>query len=337
MDEGLDLLQNQTANPMTTTITPPQELSPEGRAVLALVLSRGKGYAEIAALLRMDPDDVRGRAHVAADVLAPEPARALSFLERGRIVDYLLGEQTVSQRARTRDELNESAQQREWAAALALALGPIAAQPLPVIPEGDDAAGGETDRDAPGSAPLELERHPPPTRRRVPWVAFASLAVATAAVAAAVIAITDNSGSSTAPQPPRKAAAGPGAAPPGATASAAVKTIHHLVLSPAGADRNAFAAATVAQQGTQTLLLLQGRGLAPNHGDSYAVWLYNSVSDARLLGFISPAVGTDGRFSSGTPLPDDAVRFHALMITREQGSQPNAPGQPVLRGPLSLR
>jgi hypothetical protein len=51
---------------------------------------------------------------------------------------------------------------------------------------------------------------------------------------------------------------------------------------------------------------------------------------------VSPAVGADGTFSSGAPLPDDAVRFHTLLITLEQASQPTAPGQPVLRGALSL-
>jgi hypothetical protein len=84
------------------------------------------------------------------------------------------------------------------------------------------------------------------------------------------------------------------------------------------------------------LLLLQARGLRPNHGDSYAVWLFNTPTDSRLLGFVSPLVGPDGTFSSGISLPDDAVRFRTLVVTRETRPRPSVPGQSILRSPLSL-
>jgi hypothetical protein len=383
-----DLLQNPVARPMTTTITPTQELSPEGRAVLALVLSRGKSYAEIGELLRMDPRYVRTRAHLAADRLAADPSGRLTPLARARIVDYLLGEQSVSQRARTRAELIGSAAQREYATALARALEPIAGNALPAVPGDEEGAAGTTavaereaeralrreggrERERPavreggrppppgrdggraaareakralppapprtyapaGRTSLRLELEAPGRGRGLRWLAVGSLVLAMAAVVASVIAIVDGSGSSAGARSPRRAAArSHGAAP----AQAVAKSIRRLILAPAGTERNASAAGTVARQGGQTLLLLQGRGLAPNRGNSYAVWLYNSAGDARLLGFVSPAVGADGTFSSGASLPGDAVRFHMLLITLEQASQPTTPGQPVLRGPLSL-
>jgi hypothetical protein len=84
------------------------------------------------------------------------------------------------------------------------------------------------------------------------------------------------------------------------------------------------------------LLLLGAQGLAPNRHDAYAVWLFNSPTDARLLGFVSPAVGRSGTFSSSVTLPTDAPRFHSLIITIERSAQPTRPGQIVLRALLAL-
>jgi hypothetical protein len=114
-------------------------------------------------------------------------------------------------------------------------------------------------------------------------------------------------------------------------------TIRKLVLRPAGSNRSALGAADlVRQRNGDVLLLLQARGLKPNHGNQYAVWLFNAPGDARLLGFVSPSVGSSGTFSSGVQLPGDAIRFHALIVTLERGSQPATPGPIVLRTPLSL-
>jgi hypothetical protein len=116
----------------------------------------------------------------------------------------------------------------------------------------------------------------------------------------------------------------------------AAKTISRLVLRPAGSDKSAVGAGAVMRQAGGLVLLLQARGLTPNAGDSYAVWLYNAPGDDRLLGFVSPAVGSDGTFSSGAALPRDAVRFQTLLITRETSARPSKPGPAVLRSKLSL-
>jgi hypothetical protein len=120
-------------------------------------------------------------------------------------------------------------------------------------------------------------------------------------------------------------------------ATARGQTVDHLLLAPASAagGRAAGAGAVLAQRGTM-LLLLQAHGLSANRGNSYAVWLFNAPSDARLLGFISPPVGRSGKFSSGVALPDDAVRFHSVVITRETSHDPAVPGPMILRAPLSL-
>jgi hypothetical protein len=60
-------------------------------------------------------------------------------------VDYLLGEQTVSERAATRDEMVASPFVRAWALRLAAELAPVSRTPLPAIPD-----------EPPGSSPPML-------------------------------------------------------------------------------------------------------------------------------------------------------------------------------------
>jgi hypothetical protein len=51
-------------------MTEPDPLPPDQRAVLSLVLDRGKSYAEVAAMLAIPEATVRDRAHAALDALA---------------------------------------------------------------------------------------------------------------------------------------------------------------------------------------------------------------------------------------------------------------------------
>src|ERR1700722_13330555 len=53
-------------------------LPPDQRAVLSLVLDRGKSYAEVAELLAISESTVRDRAHAALDALAHEATASAS-------------------------------------------------------------------------------------------------------------------------------------------------------------------------------------------------------------------------------------------------------------------
>src|SRR5687767_9991356 len=103
------------------------------RAVLQLLLRRGKSYDELAVMLKSDPAGVRTRARGAVAALAPESSD-LSPARRNEIADYLLGQQTASQRAATREYLQSSAAGRAWARAAASALAPLGGDTLPDIP-----------------------------------------------------------------------------------------------------------------------------------------------------------------------------------------------------------
>jgi hypothetical protein len=81
-----------------------------------------------------------------------------------------------------------------------------------------------------------------------------------------------------------------------------------------------------------------GQGLAPG---AYALWLFNSKTDAKLLGFVPQRVGKDGRFATQGELPTDASKYKKLVVTNEvvttqTRTPPKLPGQVVLQGDLKL-
>jgi hypothetical protein len=291
---------------------PLDALSDENRAILSLLLVQGRSYHEIAELLRLDPVRVRERAHAAIESLAPtQPAH---------IADYLVGEQSVSERALTRSQLAGSEPERAWAAGIALALAPLAEAALPAIPDPDpDPSPAPAAMD-----PAAPDPDPPVDRAKRQRPALTAGLGLLAAAAVAVILLVGLSGGGNGHRTP-------------AVATNSGRTIKRLILSSAGADRNASGVARIVRPARGGLLLeLQGRGLPANQNGSYAVWLFNKPGDSRLLGFISPGVGAAGAFSSGTVLPADAARFHELVVTLETTSQPPTPGQAVLKGPLRL-
>ena len=59
-------------------------LPPDQRAVLSLVLDRGKSYAEVAELLGIPENTVRDRAHAALDALADGCGRPRRLARRQR-------------------------------------------------------------------------------------------------------------------------------------------------------------------------------------------------------------------------------------------------------------
>ncbi len=357
---------------------PLDQLSAESRAVLSLVLLQSRSYRDIASLLRLSEGDVRDRAHAAAgQLVATDDGPGAD--SRARIIDYMLGEQTVSARAQTRSELQSSDVARKWAARLAEGLAPLARSPLPSIPAAPPqpapppepappAKPAPPPQPAPAARPASVAEparpakpirpaaraepaepiklahdfapsRPSPPRRGPPRGPLAAaLSVALLAIIALVIVLATSGGGS------KSSSSTSASAPPTTPAthttatSHAARTIEKLVLQAAGSAHNAVGAgAVVRQKDGSLLLLIQARGLTPNsHHNAYAVWLVNTSSDARLLGFVKPAVGASGTFSSGTTLPSDASRFHSLVVTIERSSQPTSPGPEALRTPLSL-
>jgi hypothetical protein len=109
-----------------------ERLPPDQRAVLDLVLKRGRTYDEIAQMLGIDRAGVRNRALAALDALGPQTR--IPPERRALITDYLLGQLPSRVAEETRERLGQSASERAWARVLASELAPIAGRPLPEIP-----------------------------------------------------------------------------------------------------------------------------------------------------------------------------------------------------------
>jgi hypothetical protein len=90
----------------------------------------------------------------------------------------------------------------------------------------------------------------------------------------------------------------------------------------------------VEQRGALGLSIL-GLGLPANtKHNAYALWLTNGPGDSKLLGFVNPAVKTDGTLRTAGLLPTHAFHYHEILITLETRPAPSAPGPTVLKGPL---
>src|SRR3954467_10138489 len=132
-------------------MSPVDELAPDQRAVLQLLLKQGKAYTELATLLRISPEAVRERAVTALEALGPRDGAPLAAERRAEIADYLLGQQSASERQATREFLEGSAAGRAWARVVSGELKPLAGDALPEIPteraEADEAFGALKARD----------------------------------------------------------------------------------------------------------------------------------------------------------------------------------------------
>jgi hypothetical protein len=103
------------------------------RAVLEMVLARGRSYDEIARLLSLDRAKVRERAQIALDTIGPHTEVAPEH--QHRIADYLLGQLPDDEVQEVRDVLADSPSDRAWARVVASELAPLTGgTPLPEIP-----------------------------------------------------------------------------------------------------------------------------------------------------------------------------------------------------------
>ncbi len=347
-----------------------ETLPADQRAVLQMVLGRGRGYDDIAKMLSIDRAGVRDRALEALDALGPETG--VPELRRHLITDYLLGQLPPKVAEQTREHFARSPTERAWARVVASELAPLASGPLPEIPSGpaeaEEAPPEEAEPEpaepgpvaAPVGAPEEVEEAPPAKPepepaaavraepvgaaaaaegaaappRRVSRLGGAILLGIGAAVVIAVVVIFVVTGSSSKKSNAATSATATSSTPAtGATTATPVAQIN--LLSPTGSKSTA-GIAEVLRQGNNTAIAIVGQGLPANtKHNAYAVWLYNSGSDALRLGFVNPGVGKNGRLETTGPLPTNASRFKQVLVTIETTANPKAPGQVILQGNLT--
>ena len=317
-------------------------LPADQRAVLELVLRRGRSYDEIARLLSIDRAGVRQRALAAFDALGPQTGVAPD--RRALITDYLLGALPDGVAQDVRDHLGASASERAWARSIASELQGLSDHPLPDIPSNGQVprarARAAAERAAPGAVAVAdgSPRDRPPRRPGSRVGGAILLGIAAVVALALVLVFVVFTGGKAHPRPLAHHAAPRTASGASRTSPASnAKVLARVQLkSPSGTASPAGAAEVVRLSGRLGVAIV-AEGLAATRKNPpayYAAWLYNSPSDVSFLGFAG-AVSSNGRLETAGAIPNNASRYHQLLLTLETQAHPRTPSRTVLAGTLS--
>jgi hypothetical protein len=300
-----------------------EQLSPEQRAIVELVLRQGKTYGELSDMLNLPEGRVRELARDALVDLAPVSVRGVEEDWRGQLADYVLGQQSGPEATATKGHLRRSEAARSWARSLLDSLEQLYENgSVPAIPEGE--------RGRRAAAPAAREPRaartgggglPPIADRR--WLLPAAGALALLLLLAILVwpigVLTgDDDKSTTADSSPAKQSSG-STEQPAATGQAA-------------------GIAIVVQQNGKKQLLVRAAQLTPSgQSQGYYVWLYNSPSDSKSLG--GQVTDEKGNYQAIGPLPADYKNYRFIDISRQKVTgDPDVKhsGQSVLRGKMPV-
>jgi anti-sigma-K factor RskA/sigma-70-like protein len=297
------------------------QLTPEKRAIVELVLQQGKTYPELADMLGMPESRVRELARDALVELAPVSVRGVEEDWRGQLADYVLGQQSGPEATATKGHLRRSEAARSWARSLLDSLEQLYVNgSVPAIPEGER---GRAKRPAaePSGQPARaagLAAASPVVRRRLLAGAAAAAVILLAVLVWPVGLLTGDDDNASSSSADNQAAAQSGNQNQQATTG-----------QPAGIG-------IVVDQNGKKQLLVQAAGLAPSgQNEGYYVWLYNSPNDSRSLG--GQVTDQQGNFRAIGPFPADYAKYRYIDVTRQPvGNNPNPKhtGESVLRGPV---
>jgi hypothetical protein len=266
------------------------------------------------------------------DRLPPDLNAVLSLLLRqgrsyGEIAEMLrIPESAVRDRAHAALDAISSGPAVE---SVAGALG----TPVPSMPPDRTPASSQT---GPGGGPLPQ----PPASRRAGAVLLGALLVAIVVVVLLVVGIGGGSSHNASTAGAKGSGTSTnGTSTSGSGTSTAAGEPHidkQLNLVSPDPSSNAVGLVEVLSQGSKQAFLVTAEHLPPTgNGFFYAAWLYNSASEARVLGR-APPVGSTGQLQAVGALPTDAGRYRQMLITRETTAKPSHPGPVVLNGPFSL-
>ena len=344
------------------------QLPPDRRAIIELVLQRGQSYEDLSGALDMPESRVREHAREALASLAPRTAERVDPQWRGQVADYVLGQQSGPQAKATRAHLKGSEPARTWALSVLDSVGhlyPNGAEPAipagggrgaePAEPGGrvsrrgaaaagaGAGAGGATvaadpDTQGPGrdavpeqaAASAGGERRPLSREARA-LVRRRRVIAAVAGVVvviAALLLVLGVFGGEEEPADDGDETAD--------VAQAEPEVLSQIALEPVG-QSNSAGAAIIAQREGQIVLLMQGRLPSPARDEAYVAWLYNSPDDA--VAVAGPQIDRRGSFQAVAPLPEDYERYESVDVSVQQRSNQsdrrNHSGDSLLRGPVA--
>jgi hypothetical protein len=341
-------------------------LSPDQRAVLQLILVQGRGYDDLAATLRLDPAAVRERAHAGAAALVDPvpPAHEVDAAQRGRVVDYLLGQQDDGERIVTFAELGDSPATCRWAQALRTQLADLAREELPEVPaatavpatvNGSGSVATAPEPATPTAAIAALPPAPPLPPRDAPAEqpsaprpsrlggAILIAGVLALAVVLAIVLIGGGddkpSGSTSTAQTQAQTQATTPTQTSTTNARAQARPVGAAVLRPTAGGAALGAALIQRSADGRRLVAVEAARMPGNAGQEfYGIWLQGTAGN-RFLGFVPNQVRANSGFTVSAQLARDVdLSAYATVLVTTEGSSavPTTPGATVLSGPLRL-
>jgi hypothetical protein len=330
-----------------------EALPADQKSVLQLLLRQGKGYDDLSGLLKLDADEVRSRAYDALDSLSAG-AGGLPAERRHEISDWLLGQQDPDAATATREFVAGSAAGRAWAAGVARELEPLAGDRLPELPSGTQAAApveatapvepvepaapvdadaaAEPDADEPATTPFAPAPTAAPRVSRRGGALLIGGAVALIAIAVVlVIVLTGGDDKKKADTPASQAA--------NTTSTQAQPQVRAQVnLTPPkdAPAKKALAIVQIVDVNGQQAINAVSQGLpTSNKKAAYGIWVYNSPSQAKLIGGFDK---TDNKghlvFQGALPKDVDVASYKEILVTQETQGNPTKPGTIYLRGAI---
>jgi hypothetical protein len=335
------------------------QLPAEQKAIIELVVQRGRSYQALADALQISQTRVRELARDALVELSPRTAARVDGEWRGQVADYLLGQQSGPESTATRSHLKRSESARSWAFSVLDSLDSLFGEgERPEVPEpGDeDAAPRRRERKAAAAVPVperKPEPKPEPARKEplrkpesAPRAARGGGALSPAAqsalrrrrligglgtllvvgaVVAAILVLTGGDDNN-------KKTSSSGTT---STTATPAKVLGQLPLKGLGRyAKSAQGIAVIAQRGNTPQLIMQAQLPPSQRRQAYEVWLYNSVTDAVSLG--ASTANSKGQFQGQGQLPANWRRYKSVDVSLETiDSNLKHSGNSVLRGALA--
>jgi hypothetical protein len=327
------------------------QLPAQQKAIIELVLRRGKTYEDLADMLGMPEARVRDLAREALSELSPRSAGRVDEDWRGQVADYILGQQSGPESNATKGHMKRSEAARAWAYSLLDALDDLYENgDQPVIPDAD--AGGrrrssgrqaapataaaksgakkpkrervdededEEDDDRPRSA-LSPEAGRVVRRRRIIAAAAGVLALIATLLVVFVWSPWSDDGKKKKTSSSQQASA---------------RIVKRVVLQPTDkSDRTSAGIAVIGEQGGKLSLIVTAQLPKNKKTEAYEVWLYNNKKDAVSLG--AQQTDASGIYQGAGPLPNDYEKYKYFDISREKiDRNPAHSGISVLRGEIA--
>jgi hypothetical protein len=293
------------------------QLSPEQRAIVELVLRQGKTYNELSDMLNLPEGRVRELARDALVELAPVSVRGVEEDWRGQLADYVLGQQSGPEATATKGHLRRSEAARSWARSLLDSLEQFYENgSVPAIPEGERKSKRQEPVQKTTGSALAPATDPVMRRRLLAGAGALLLLLLIVLVWPIGLLTGDDEGSTSS-----------GSEPSANTSNQ--QASGQQSGQPAGI-------AIVVQRNGKKQLLVQAANLAPSgQSEGYYVWLYNSPDDAKSLG--GQVTDEQGNYQALGAFPADYSKYKYIDVTRQKvGNDPNVKhsGESVLRGTM---